>query len=352
MKAIFFSVKQYERPYLRNAQGSSLDITLTGQSLSEKTVDACHGYDAVSVFTNDDLSSKVIEKLATYGVRYIATRATGVDNIDIASANRLGIRVANVPEYSPYAIAEHAVGLMLALNRKLIIADRQVRNQDFTTDKLVGFDLHGKTVGIIGTGSIGKVIMKILHGFGCRLIAHDIAPKPELALACNAQYVSLEDLCHNSDIITMHVPLTPQTKQLIDKEKIGWMKKGVMLINTGRGGSVNTADVIDAIKSGQIGYFGSDVYEYEHGLFFHDLTGKDIPDNTWKELMKMPNVLITPHQGFATVDALSGIITTTLHTIYAWRNGAQSLHEIRNGHKSFPVKKPAESVSGVEGQGK
>jgi len=328
MKILFYSIKDFEQPYLETFNYRNEEIVLSKDSLDLQTADKAKGFDVISIFTGDDASSIVLEALQKKGVKFIATRAAGYDNIDIKKAAELGIAVANVPEYSPYAIAEHAVALILALNRKIIIADRQVHQQNFTTGNLIGFDLNRKTVGIIGLGKIGSVFAKIMHGFGCRLLGYDIRENKELAQQYGVEYVDLPALCREANVISIHTGLTPATKYMINRKLIGLMQRGVMLINTSRGACINTQDVIDGLENGHIGYFGADVYENEKGVFFYDHSGKEIKDAMLKKLLTLPNVLMTPHQAFATQEALSNIAETTFHTIDCWKNNKRSANEL------------------------
>lgn len=328
MKMLIYSIKDFERSHLLEANKNGTQVRLTNLALSPDTVDKAKGCDIVSVFTGDDVSAAVIQKLSDYGVKFIAVRAAGYDNVDLIKAKELGIHVANVPEYSPYAVAEHALALILALNRKLISADRQVHQQDFRVSKLVGFDLNGKTIGIIGTGKIGGTLVKIMHGLGCKVLGYDIHPNNELKEKYNLEYVSLEDLCRRSDIISLHTYLTPETKYLINRNLIEKMKPGVMLINTSRGGCINTADVIEYLEKEHIGYFGTDVYEKEKGIFFFDRSIDGVRDEMLKKLLTMPNVLITPHQAFATNEALKNIATTTFYNVDCWANNKRSGNEL------------------------
>ncbi len=315
MKTLFYSTKAYEQPYLEAANKIAADITFLRKDLNIQNAHLANGFDIVSIFTGDDANGEVLDCLHKLGVKFIATRAAGHDNIDIEKANELGIAVANVPAYSPYAIAEHVVALIQALNRKIVTAYNQGQQQNFTTDKLIGFDLHGKTVGIIGVGIIGSVLVKIMHGFGCKILCCDLKENNLLKEELGVEYTDKETLCATADIISIHTSFTPETKYLINKKLIDKMKPGTMLINTGRGGCVNTADVVEGLENGQIGYFGADVYENERGIFFCDLTGKEMKDELLKKLLAMPNVLITPHQAFATVQALTNIADTTFYNI-------------------------------------
>jgi D-lactate dehydrogenase len=328
LKIIFYSTKDFEQPYLEAAKGMQENIVFFKEALSLKTAEKAKGFNVVSLFAGDDASSNVLEALYKNGVRFIAIRAAGYDNVDLQKAKELGIAVANVPEYSPYAIAEHAVALILALNRKIITADKQVHCQNFTTGNLIGFDLHGKTVGIIGVGKIGSILAKIMQGFGCRLLAYDINEDVALKEKYGLEYVDLPTLCHSANIISIHTALTPNTKYLINKKLIALMRQDVMLINTSRGGCVNTADVIEGLGNGHIGYYGTDVYENERGIFFYDFSEKELKDEMLKKLLAMPNVLLTPHQAFATKEALTNIADTTFYNIDCWKKNQHSKNEL------------------------
>ena len=330
MKVIVYSIKDFERSYLIQANKMNHELTYTEEALNAGTTGLAQTHEAVVVFTGDDVSAEVVQNLPKAGVKYIAVRAVGYDNVDIKKANALGIKVANVPEYSPYAIAEHAVAMMLALNRKLILADQQVSRHNFTVGNLVGFDLHQKTVGIIGTGRTGSVLAKILHGFGCRLLGYDIQENKELIEKYDLQYVDLKTLCRSSDIISIHTPLNTDTKYLINREMLDEMKAGVMLINTARGGVINTDHVLEALESGKIGYLGLDVYEREKGVFFYDHSKEKIKDEVLIKLMRYPNVMITPHQAFATKEALSNIADTSFYNIDCWALDKRSDNELND----------------------
>lgn len=330
MKILFYSTKDFERPYLLASNNHVYEISMTEKTLSLETSKEADGFDAVSIFTGDDASAPVIEKLMQVGVKYIAIRAAGYDNVDLVKAAACNIKVANVPEYSPYAIAEHALALMLALDRKLIVADKQVHAGDFRVGNLVGFDLHGKTIGVIGTGKIGGILTKILHSFGCRLLGFDIKKNTGLTEKYGLEYVPLTVLCREADIISIHTNLTANTQYLVNRKLITLMQRGVMLINTSRGACINTTDVLHFLENGHIGYFGTDVYENERGLFFHDWSGREINDDVLKKLMALPNVLVTPHQAFATKDALNNIAQTTYENFYCWNNRIVCGNELKS----------------------
>ncbi|MDB5253565.1 MAG: D-lactate dehydrogenase [Flaviaesturariibacter sp.] len=328
MKVLFYSAKDYELPSLKESLPDSLPATFTPSALSIDTVSLARGYDAVSIFTSDDASAQVLRGLALAGVRFVATRSAGFDHINMEAASEAGIRVAHVPDYSPHAIAEHAVALMLALDRRLVRAAAQVAENDFTIDHLVGFNMHGKKVGIIGTGHIGATVARILDGFGCTLMAYDPAPDASLEERYNLFYTGLQTLCSMCDIITLHLPLNPQTRHIIGKKLISGMKRGMMLINTARGGILDTKEVIGALRTGQIGMFGMDVYEHERGLFFNDWRGRNLDDPMLKELLSRDNVLLTPHLGFATREAIAAISTVTCHCLATWAAGERAVNEI------------------------
>jgi D-lactate dehydrogenase len=329
MKTFFYSIKDFECAPLLEANGHKHQLHFTNRMLTVDSATLAEGFEAVSIFAGDDGSAPVIEALHSIGIRYIALRAAGYDNVCLDTARSTGIAVANVPAYSPYAIAEHGVGLLMALNRHIILADKQVHEQNFRVDDLMGFDLHGKTVGIIGTGTIGSVAASILNGFGCKLLAYDISPDPTLSERYGMVYGSLDELCSGSDVIMIHTCLTADTKYLINKTNIALMKRGVVIINTARGAIINTADVIAGLEDGTIAALALDVYEHEKGVFFYDHSGKDLHDPMLSTLMSMPNVLITPHQAFATHEALKNIAETTIDNLDHWSLKAASPNEVQ-----------------------
>lgn len=328
MNSTVFSTLAFERPFLEQANAGRHHLQLLAAGLDDVTVALAQGSLAVSVFAADHVPAPILEQLWAHGVRYVVVRAAGTDNIDLVAAHRLGLRVANVPDYSPYAIAEHAVALMLALCRHLRQADQQLRANDFRLDQLIGFDLHGKTVGIVGTGRIGAVVARILHGFGCRLLGVDLAPSEKLRYRYDLHYVTLPELCAQADIISVHAPLTAQTHYLVNEEVLRSMKPGVLLVNTGRGGVLDTAAALRALDSGQLGYLGLDVYEAEQGLFFGDHTRDPLRDATFARLLTHPNVLLTGHQGYLTREALANITEAVVASLDAWAGGGTSTHEL------------------------
>ena len=335
MKILVYSAKDFEIPFLRRANILHLDLDFTDKSLSYHTASLSKGYDCVSVFTNDDVSTHVLRELKLFGVKYIAARSAGYDNIDIREAESMDMHVANVPEYSPYAVAEHAVALMLALNRKIVIANEQVHDHIFTLSNLVGFDLNKKIVGLIGTGRIGGIMARIMHGFGCELLAYDINPSEELAKKYNVRFCSLNEVCLRSDIISIHTPLNNLTRHMLNDNLFSIMKKGVMIINTARGAVVRTSDLLKYLNNGIIGAYGADVYENERGIFFFDHSAKGIEDTMLKHLLAKRNVLITPHQAFATYEALVNIAETTFYNILEWSAGTTPENELT--HKSSAI---------------
>ena len=328
MKLLVYSAKDFEIPFLKNANTGQHQVTYLKNALDSETTILAVGYKAVSIFSGDDASSIVLEKLWDLGVRYITIRSAGYNNIHLKTAKRFGFLVANVPDYSPYAIAEHAVALLLALNRKIIRANQQIHSYNFLQDDLMGFDLHGKTVGVIGTGRIGRVMIKIMIGFGCKVLANDPLITTELAEKDEIAYTDINDLCKRSDIISLHIPLTHQNYHYINKEKLAVMKKGAILINTARGAIVETKALIQALESGNLGGYGTDVYEKEKGIFFRDNSKTGIKDEQLIHLLSLPNVLMTPHQGFITKEALTNIAETTFYNLDAWAKGTLNKNEL------------------------
>jgi len=316
MKAVAYSVKPYEKEYLAKANQKKHDITLISNSLSVETALYAEGKDAVIVSPNDDVSAAVIQKLAGCGIKYIVTRSTGTDHIDKKAAEKYEIRLSNVPSYSPQACAEHAVALALALDRKLVKADIHSHVFNFRNDELVGFNFFGKTVGLIGLGSIGKAVARIYNGLGCKILGYDLNFPNDIPYIIPA---TLEDLLAFSDIISLHIPLTEDTRHLIQRDTFDQMKDGVMLINTSRGALINTKHLLTALENGKIGYLGLDVYEYEKGLFFEDHENDAVKDELLKELLDKPNVLITPHQAYLTKEALEEIANQTIKNLDLWQ---------------------------------
>ena len=328
MKILFYSTKPFEIDYINNANTNRLKIVFTENALALNTVKKAEGFDTVCIFTNDDASKSVIKSLYSIGVKYIAIRATGYDNVDIETALKLKIKIANVPEYSPHAIAEHTIMMMLSLIRKSKITDRQIQIHNFTIDNLIGFNINNKTVGIIGTGKIGSVVAKILYGFGARIIAYDIKPNAEITKDYNVKYVDIETLCITADIITIHTPLNHETRYMINDKLLSKMKDKVIIINTARGAIVNTNDLLKHLRSKHVRGYGMDVYEHEKGVFYYNLSNKIIEDKQLLELIENENVLVTPHQAFATIEALQNIVDTTIYNFNRWNSNESSINEI------------------------
>jgi len=327
MKVGVFSAKPYDRSSLEAANRGVHEFVYFEPHLDERTAVLAEGCRAVCAFVNDTLDAPAIERLARQGVELVAMRCAGFNNVDLYAAVAAGIAVARVPAYSPYAVAEHTVALILALNRRIHRAFNRVREGNFALDGLMGFDLRGRVVGVVGTGKIGAVFAGIMRGFGCRVLAHDIAENPE-CVAAGDRYVPLDRLFREADIVSLHCPLTPSTRHLIGAGAIAMLKRGVMLINTSRGALVDTRAVIAGLKSGQIGYLGLDVYEEEADLFFEDLSGRVLQDDAFARLTTFPNVLITGHQAFFTEDALRNIADTTVANITAFENEGAPVHAV------------------------
>ncbi|MES2773511.1 MAG: 2-hydroxyacid dehydrogenase [Bacteroidota bacterium] len=319
MNIAFFSTQPYDKEYFER-HNKQHQITFFEAPLNEQTVNLAKGSEVICAFVNDKLNAAVIKALASLGIKLIAQRCAGFNNVDLAAAKENNITVVRVPAYSPHAVAEHAVALMMTLNRKTHKAYNRVREGNFSLDRLTGFDLYGKTVGVIGTGKIGQCFARIMLGFGCKVLAFDLIANKDLE-ATGVEYLSLMDLLAQSDIISLHCPLTEQTKHLINTDTLGMMKDGVMLINTSRGALMDTSSAIAALKTGKLGYLGMDVYEQEEKLFFHDLSENIIADDLIMRLISFPNVLITSHQGFLTEEALTQIALITLQNISDFEEG-------------------------------
>lgn len=328
MRIAFFSAHRFDRPFFDEAnRAHGHDLRYFESRLTTDTAALASQFPAVCAFVNDHLDAAVLDTLAAGGTRMIALRSAGFNNVDIARARELGLTVARVPAYSPYAVAEHSVALMLSLNRKTHRAYHRVREGNFALDGLLGFDLHGRVAGIIGTGKIGTCVARILHGFGCRLLACDPVPNDE-CLALGVRYVTLDEMWPQADVITLHSPLTPATRHMIDAAALARMKNGVMIINTGRGALIDTRAAIDGLKSGRIGYLGLDVYEEEEALFFEDRSSDVLQDDVFARLLTFPNVIVTAHQAFFTREALQAIAETTLDNVTAFAAGRRSGAEI------------------------
>lgn len=334
MKVAVFSAHSFDKEHLtRTNEKFGHELTFFEAGLNNQTASLAGGFPCVCCFVNDLLDRKALEVLNGIGVKLIALRSAGYNNVDLQTAARLGLSVVRVPAYSPHAVAEHAVALILALNRKIYRAYERTRELNFSLDGLVGFDLYGKTVGIVGTGKIGSVMARIMRGFGCEVLAFDPRPDKALSREAGIRYVTLADIYRHSDIISLHLPLLPETKHLIDADAIAKMKPGVMIINTGRGALIDAKALIDALKSGQVGYAGLDVYEEEEGVFYQNLSDHVLQDDVLARLLTFPNVLITAHQAFLTNEALTGIATTTLQNITDYENKRALTNEI-SAHQS------------------
>ncbi|GAA4280993.1 2-hydroxyacid dehydrogenase [Gaetbulibacter aestuarii] len=328
MKVLVYSTKKFEIPYLKAANNGKHNLTFLEESLSSETAMKAIGFKAVSLFTSDNASNIVIEKLKDFGVKYITLRSVGHDNVNLFAAQKNNIQVAFVPAYSPHAVAEHAAAILLALNRKLIQANKRVKAFNFDLDDLIGTDLNNKTCGIIGTGKIGSVMAKIMHGFGCKLLGHDTHPNKHLSVQYQMKYVPLKTLCEHADIISIHVPLNTETHHLIDASLLNIMKPHCLLVNTARGAILNTKDVVEALIKKQIQGLAMDVYEFERGVFFKDCS-KAIPnDDLLIKLNAMPNVIITGHQAFLTDEALKRIAETTIENLDSWDKGKKPKNEL------------------------
>jgi D-lactate dehydrogenase len=328
MHVAVFSTKSYDRRFLDEANsGKGHRLIYLEARLTADTARLAEDAHAVCAFVNDELDAACLEALARRGIRLIAMRSAGYNNVDVARAHSLGISVARVPAYSPHAVAEYAAALILTLNRKIHRAYNRVREGNFALEGLLGFDLHGKVVGIVGTGKIGQVVAEIFRGFGCHLLVLDPFPNPACE-ALGARYVSKPELLAQSDVVTLHCPLTHETFHLIDAEAVAACKPGVMLVNTSRGAVIDTRAVIDGLKSGIIGSLALDVYEEESELFFTDHSDDIIRDDVFARLLTFPNVLITGHQAFFTDEALMGIAQVTIENVTSFETTGRAAHEV------------------------
>ncbi|MBP5997870.1 MAG: 2-hydroxyacid dehydrogenase [Azonexus sp.] len=331
MKIAVFSAKRYDREYLdaaNAAEGHTLKYYEVPLDLDN--VHLAAGYDAVCIFVNDKADAEVLAQLKAGGTGLVALRCTGFNNVDLKAAAQLGLKVVRVTDYSPYSVAEHAVALLQAINRKIHRAYNRTRDSNFALDGLMGFDLHGKSVAVIGTGKIGRIFAKIMVGFGCNVIGYDKFPSPEFE-ALGGHYAAPGEIGHDADIVSLHAPLTPETYHIINADTIARAKPGVLLINTSRGGLVDTEAVIEGLKSGQIGGFAADVYEQEAGLFFRDLSSVIVTDDVLQRLISFPNVIITGHQAFFTREAITTISETTLRSATQFATGQPLTDEISAG---------------------
>lgn len=327
MEITVFSTKPYDRQFIDAACSDRHKLLYLDAQLTADTAVLARSAGAVCAFVNDKVDDSVLQTFKSLGVGLVALRSAGFNNVDRAAAKRLGIAIARVPAYSPEAVSEHAVALILSLDRNIHRAYARVREGNFALDGLLGFNLHGRTVGIVGTGRIGTSVARIMTGFGCKVLASDVAPSAACT-AIDVAYVSLDTLLAQSDIVTLHCPLTPQTRHLIDAAAVAKMKRGAMLINTSRGGIVDTKAAVDGIKSGALGHLGLDVYEEEAALFFDDKSDQVIRDDLFERLLTFPNVLVTGHQAFFTADAMKAIADTTMANIDAFAKTGKPVYEV------------------------
>jgi D-lactate dehydrogenase len=340
MKVLVYSARSYDKEFLETANQDKHELYFVEARLEECTTALARQYPAICCFVDDILSKKIIKQLSDGGTRLVALRAPGFNNVDLKAAEELGMIVMRVSRYSPYAMAEFAVGMMIALNRKIHRAYNRVREGNFLLHGLIGFELHGRTAGIIGTGKIGSVLAGILQGFGCLLLAYDATKNPE-CIKLGVRYVPLKELLSKSDIVSLHLPLTPATRHLINDENLSYIKPGAMLINTSRGALVDTRALIRALKKGHLGAVGLDVYEEESHIFYEDLSDEIIPDDVIMRLLTFPNALVTGHQAFFTREAMATIAETTI----------QNISPFADGHENENILKP-EKVIRTHGKGK
>jgi D-lactate dehydrogenase len=329
MKVTFFSTQPYDRrSFEEHNKNYGFDIKYLDVQLNEETASLAQSADAVCAFVNDRVSEPTITQLTNSGVKILALRCAGFNNVDLKAAKERGLVIVRVPAYSPHAVAEHAAAMIMTLNRKIHKAYNRIREQNFSLNGLLGFDLHGKTVAVIGTGNIGEVFCRIMIGFGCRVIAFDVKQN-EALINAGVEYAPMHELWPQADIISLHCPLNEHTRYLINDATIELMKNHVMLINTSRGGLIDTRSVVNGLKSGKIGSLGIDVYEQEEKLFFRDLSEAIIEDDVISRLSSFPNVLITAHQGFFTQEALTQIAETTLSNLKRFRENKPAINEVK-----------------------
>ena len=328
LPTVVFDTKRYDREsFERAASTEEIEWRFLEMRLSAETAPLARGARAACIFVNDHADRASLEILHSLGIRHIALRCAGFNAVDLVAAKELGVAVTRVPAYSPYAVAEHAVALLLALNRKIARANNRVHDLNFSLNGLVGFDLHGKTAGVVGTGKIGRVAAQILRGFGMRVLAYDPYPLPDWAKENGVEYCDAKTLARESSVISLHTPLTPETHHIIRRETLELMKPGTILINVSRGALIDTKALIEALKSGRIGGVGLDVYEEEEGVFFEDLSGQILQDDELARLLTFPNVLITAHQAFLTQEALGEISRVTVANLIAFAQGQPFLPE-------------------------
>eukprot|EP01105_Mastigella_eilhardi_P005556 TRINITY_DN17233_c0_g1_i1.p1 TRINITY_DN17233_c0_g1~~TRINITY_DN17233_c0_g1_i1.p1 ORF type:complete len:361 (-),score=104.51 TRINITY_DN17233_c0_g1_i1:86-1117(-) len=324
-RVVFFSTQPYDKDSFEQAlkrwQGVQLEFTFHAEKLTEATASLANGFDAVCIFVNDTCNAAVLAQLKSYGIKLVLLRCAGFNNVDQIAAAAVNIKVMRVPRYSPHAVAEHAATLMMTLTRNMHRTVPRVKSFNFQLQGLLGFDIAAKTVGVVGTGAIGKISAQIMKGFGARVVAFDPFPSHSWAQKVGVEYMSFEELCKVADVITLHVPLTKDNHYLISAKSLKHMKDGVMIINTSRGGLVNTKDVINALRVGKVGYLGIDVYENETPYFFKDHSGKHLEDPVFQELLSFPNVVCSAHQAFFTQQAMQAIAGTTLTNVQSFVDG-------------------------------
>jgi D-lactate dehydrogenase len=338
MKVAVFSTKEYDRQSLEAANSNHHhELIFFETQLNPRTALLAKGIPVVCPFVNDEANAEILKILASNGTRLLALRSAGFNNVDLKAAADLEIKVVRVPAYSPYAVAEHTIALVLMLNRKLYRAYNRVRDDNFALEGLLGFDLHGCSIGVIGTGKIGMIFAQIMHGFGCSLLGYDLYPNPQFEAIGSARYVELPELLAKADVISLHCPLTPENNHLIDADAIAQIKPGVMLINTSRGGLIDTKAVIAGIKSAKIGYLGIDVYEQEADLFSEDLSDTVIQDDDFQLLKSFPNVVITAHQAFFTRNALQAIAEATISSITDFEQGRVLINQVKAPEKVVAI---------------
>lgn len=325
MRIAFFDTKKYDTKWFDYFKTDDEEIVYFETRLKKKNFNLCRGFDVVVAFVNDELDRTVIEGLHSFGIKLIAMRSAGYNNVDLKAAKDCGIKVVRVPAYSPYAVAEHAIALLLASVRKIHHSYVRTREFNFALNGLVGFDLYGKTIGVVGTGKIGRIFINICKGFGMKVIAYDPFPVKGL----DVEYMPFEELCSKADIISFHCPLTTETKHMVNEDTIKLMKDGVVLINTSRGGLVKSSALLQGIKDRKIGAAGLDVYEEEGGLFFEDKSNSVLDDDTLMLLISMPNVIVTSHQAFLTEEALKNIAQVTMDNIRNFIDDGKSLNEVK-----------------------
>lgn len=324
MKILIYSAKPFEIPLLKKANKGNHQLHFTSDRLTSDTSHQAINFDAISIFSADDASTIILEKLHDFGVRHIALRSAGYDNINVTLSRKLGFKVANAPDYSPSAIAEHAIALFLGYNRKIIKAQKQIHQNNFLLDDLIGFDLYSKTVGVMGTGKIGKALIRILSGFGCRILANDINEDMNLKAHYGVNFSSKESIAKEADVIFLCLPLNTETHHLFDKDFLGKIKNKPILVNVSRGAIVQTEAILDALDNNVLSGYATDVYEKEYGIFFYNHSEAELKDTLLNRLIAHPKVLLTPHQAFATEEALTNIAEATLKSMDAWEKGKES----------------------------